>query len=78
MKVLYVAAEATPFIKTGGLADVAGSLPHALKAEGVDVRVILPKFGKISEEYRNQMEHVYDGTINVSWRTKFVGIDKLD
>ena len=78
MKVLYVASEAVPFVKTGGLADVAGSLPQALKAQGVDVRVILPKFSQIPEEIRNKMEHIYDGTIPVSWRTKFVGIDKYE
>ena len=78
MKVLYVASEAVPFVKTGGLADVAGSLPKELKAQGVDVRVILPKFSKIAEEVRNEMEHIYDGEINVSWRTKFVGIDKYE
>ncbi len=78
MKVLYVASEAVPFVKTGGLADVAGSLPKELKKQGVDVRVILPKFSKIPEEYRDKMEHVYDGTIYVSWREKFVGIDKYE
>ena len=78
MKVLYVASEAVPFVKTGGLADVAGSLPKELKAQGVDVRVILPKFSKIAEEVRNEMEHIYDGEINVSWRKKFVGIDKYE
>ena len=78
MKVLYVASEAVPFCKTGGLADVAGTLPKALKEAGVDVRVILPKFGAISEKYRNDMEHVYDGNVNVSWRTKYVGIDKYE
>ena len=78
MKVLYVASEAVPFVKTGGLADVAGSLPKALKEQGVDVRVILPKFSKIGEKYRDEMEHVYDGTIPVSWRTKYVGIDKYE
>ena len=78
MKVLYVASEAVPFVKTGGLADVAGSLPKALKEAGVDVRVIVPKFSQIKEEYRNAMEHVYDGTIPVAWRTKFVGIDKYE
>ena len=57
MKVLYVASEAVPFAKTGGLADVAGSLPKALKAEGVDVRVIMPKFGKIPDKFRDAMEH---------------------
>lgn len=78
MKVLYVASEANPFVKTGGLADVAGSLPKELKKQGVDVRVIMPKFGKISEEIRNNMEHIYDGQINVSWRSKYVGIDKYE
>ena len=65
MKVLYVAAEAVPFAKTGGLADVAGSLPKALKEDGVDVRVIMPKFGKIPAEYRDNMEHIYDGELNM-------------
>ena len=78
MKVLYVASEAVPFAKTGGLADVAGSLPQALKFEDVDIRVIMPKFGKISDEFKNNMEHVYDGEINVSWRSKFVGVDKYE
>ena len=78
MKVLYVAAEAVPFAKTGGLADVAGSLPKALKADGIDVRVIMPKYGKIPEEYRTKMKHIYDGTISVSWRNKFVGLDELE
>ena len=76
MKVLYVASEAVPFVKTGGLADVAGSLPAALVKDGVDCRVILPKYGAISEEIRNSMEHVYDGILNVAWRDKFIGIDK--
>jgi starch synthase len=78
MKVLYVVSEAVPFIKTGGLADVAGSLPKYLKAEGVDARVILPKYSSISEEYRNNMEHVGDITVPVSWREKYAGVDKLE
>ena len=78
MKVLYVASEAVPFCKTGGLADVAGSLPKALKAQGIDVRVVIPKFSAIKEEFRNNMEHVYSGSVPVSWRTKFVGIDKYE
>ena len=78
MKVLYVASEAVPFAKTGGLADVAGSLPKALAEAGVDARVIMPKYGKIPEEYRNAMEHVYDGTLPVAWREKYVGIDKYE
>ena len=78
MKVLYVVSEAVPFIKTGGLADVAGSLPKYLKAEGVDARVILPKYSSIPEEYRNNMEHVGDITVPVSWREKYAGVDKLE
>ena len=78
LKVLYVASEAVPFIKTGGLADVAGSLPKALKKQGVDVRVVMPKYGKISHEYLDKMEHIYDGEFTMAWRTKFLGIDKLE
>ena len=78
MKVLYVASEAVPFAKTGGLADVAGSLPQALQQEGIDVRVILPKFGKIDASYRNAMKHVYDGEIPVAWRMKYVGLDQYE
>ena len=78
MKILYAASEAVPFAKTGGLADVAGSLPKELKAQGVDVRVILPKYGKIAEEYRLQMQHVFDLEIPVAWRQKYVGIDSLE
>lgn len=77
LKVLYVASEAVPFVKTGGLADVAGSLPKALKKQGVDIRVVMPKYGKIDREYLDKMEHVYDGELIMSWRKKFLGIDKL-
>ena len=77
LKVLYVASEAVPFVKTGGLADVAGSLPKALKKQGVDIRVVMPKYGRIDREYLDKMEHVYDGELTVSWRKKFLGIDKL-
>ena len=77
MKVLYVASEAVPFVKTGGLADVAGSLPKALLKEDVDIRVIMPKYGAIAKEYVDQMEHVYDGELEVAWRSKYIGLDKL-
>lgn len=77
LKVLFVAAEATPFIKTGGLADVAGSLPKALKAAGVDVRVVLPKYAGIPDEYRRQMAHVRHTEISVAWRRKYAGVEKL-
>ena len=78
LKVLYVASEAVPFVKTGFLANVAGSLPKELKQKGVDVRVVIPKYSGIKEEYRNNMEHIYDGEINVSWRKKYLGIDRYD
>lgn len=78
MKVLYVASEVVPFAKTGGLADVAGSLPQALKEENVDIRVIMPKYGKIDPKYTNAMEHVYDGELDVAWRKKYVGLDKYE
>ena len=77
MKVLYVASEAVPFVKTGGLADVAGSLPKALLKEDVDIRVIMPKYGAIGKEYIDSMEHVYDGELEVAWRSKYIGLDKL-
>lgn len=78
MKILYVASEAVPFVKTGGLADVAGSLPQALKKKGVDIRVIMPKYSNIPEAYRNKMKHIYDGELNVAWRKKYVGLDSIE
>ena len=78
MKVLFVASEAVPFIKTGGLADVAGSLPKSLKAEGVDIRVILPKYGSIKEEWTSKMSHVGNITVPVSWRDKYAGVDMIE
>lgn len=59
LKVLFVAAEAVPFVKTGGLADVIGSLPKELVKEGVDARVILPKYSEIPSHYREIMTPVH-------------------
>jgi starch synthase len=78
MRIGFVASEAVPFVKTGGLADVAGSLPKALAALGHDVRVFLPKYYQIPQAYREKMEHVWSGEINVAWRRKFIGIDRLE
>ena len=58
VKILFAASEATPFIKTGGLADVMGSLPKALVGKGTDVRLVIPKYSKIAESYRNEMKPV--------------------
>lgn len=75
--VLFAAFEATPFVKTGGLGDVAGSLPGALKTSGYEVRVILPKLRQIPEEYRNQMTHLCHFTVPLGWRQQYCGIETL-
>lgn len=78
LKVLFVASEAVPFIKTGGLADVAGSLPKELKRQGVDVRIVLPKYGQIAEEYKDKMEPVLETEVQLSWRRQYCQVSKLD
>lgn len=76
LKILFVASEAVPFVKTGGLADVAGSLPKELaKNKSIDIRVVLPKYSAIPREFRDNMQHIYDGEISVAWRRKFLGVD---
>lgn len=77
MNVLFAAAEAVPFIKTGGLADVIGALPQALAANGLNVRVVLPKYRGIPEPYREQMEHVGEIYVPVGWRSQYCGIETL-
>lgn len=74
LKVLYVTSEAVPFAKTGGLADVAGSLPKELRAKGIDARVIMPKYGKIKEEYTSRMKTVYTGITHLGWRRPYCGV----
>ena len=78
MKILFAASECFPFIKTGGLADVAGTLPKAIQELGGDneIRVILPKYKKIPEKYRFNMRHLYDTWINIGWRSQFLGVDE--
>lgn len=77
MKVLFTVSECVPFIKSGGLADVAGSLPKELHQLGTDVRVMLPKYGSISSTYRNQMKKVKEFTVKVGWRNQYCGIEEL-
>ena len=77
-KVLFVAAEAVPFVKTGGLADVIGSLPKELRKEGIDVRVILPKYGDIPDRYREMMTPVVALDVPVGWRRQYCGIEQLE
>ena len=77
MKILYVTSEAAPFCKTGGLADVAGSLPPALAANGDEVAVILPLYGQISDAWKKEM--VFRGSMDVSlaWRREYAGLFSL-
>ncbi|WP_426453672.1 glycogen synthase GlgA [Paenibacillus sp. S-38] len=77
MKVLFAASEAVPFIKTGGLADVIGSLPKELVKQGLDVRVILPKYEGIPEKYTAAMELVTSFHLQMGWRSLYCGIYQL-
>ncbi|MCY6371377.1 glycogen synthase GlgA [Clostridium ganghwense] len=78
MKVLFVASEAYPFIKTGGLGDVAYALPKALRKLGIDVRVILPKYSLIDNKYVERMEKICDFEVPVGWRNQYCGLFRLD
>lgn len=78
MKVLYLTSEAVPFIKTGGLADVAGSLPKELKNLGVDIRVVLPMYETIDEKYKSMMEKVTEFYVDLDWKHQYTGIYQLD
>jgi len=78
MKIWFASSEAAPFAKTGGLADVAGSLPKALKKLGVDIRVVLPKYRQIPPEYVNKMRFVGYTYVDLSWRHEYCGIFTLE
>lgn len=73
-KVLYVASEAVPFIKTGGLADVVGSLPKCFPKEYFDVRVIIPKYACIKQHLKDQLRYVTNFYMDLNWRQQYVGI----
>ena len=77
IKVLFAASESVPFVKTGGLADVVGALPPVLRAEGVDVRVILPKYTAIAEELKQQMRQVASFEVDLGWRKQYCGIETV-
>jgi starch synthase len=77
VKVLIVVSECVPFVKSGGLGDVAGALPKELKKLGTDVRVILPKYGQIPEPYRMKMKRIQTTYVDVGWRHQYCGIEKL-
>lgn len=77
IKVLYVASECQPFIATGGLGDVAGSLPKAIaKLDGIDIRLIMPLYGKIKDEYGDKLEYIGNFTVHLSWRQEYCGLFK--
>ncbi|WP_141433721.1 glycogen synthase GlgA [Bacillus sp. 03113] len=78
MKVLFAVSECVPFVKSGGLADVAGALPKELLKLGTDVRIILPKYGTIKEEIKNKMVKRVDFTVQVGWRHQYCGIEELE
>lgn len=77
LRVLFAAFEAVPFMKTGGLGDVAGSLPQALKKADCEVRAIIPKFATMPEEYKAKLTHVTDFYVPLGWRNQYCGIEKL-
>ncbi|MFA9398365.1 MAG: glycogen synthase GlgA [Clostridiaceae bacterium] len=78
MKVLFASAEVFPFIKVGGLADVAYALPKALNNIGIETRVILPKYQGIPWEYRSRMEYLGYFYVKVGWRNQYCGLEKLE
>ncbi|MBS6416937.1 MAG: glycogen/starch synthase, partial [Collinsella intestinalis] len=78
LHVAFASAEAAPFVKTGGLGDVAGSLPQALKAAGAEVVVLVPKYDTIAQEYKNRMEHLCDFYVPLGWRNEYCGIERLN
>lgn len=76
MNVLFIASEGSPFIKTGGLGDVVGSLPKALKRQKINTAVILPNYQTIPEKYKKRMVLVKEIIIPLSWRNQYCGIKK--
>ena len=78
MQIVFASAECAPFVKTGGLGDVAGSLPAALVRAGAEVIVMVPKYATIKEEYKAQMEHFADFYVSLGWRNEYCGLEKLE
>ncbi len=77
MNLLFAASEIAPFFRTGGLAEVAGSLPAALAGLGVDVRAVMPLYQGIGEEYRDRMRLVTSFQVQLSWRSQYCGVYEL-
>lgn len=78
MKILFAASESDPFIKTGGLGDVIGALPVALKNLSNDVRVVIPKYRDIKDEIKTKLKYIDSFRVNVGWRNQYCGIFEYD
>ena len=78
MKILYAASEAVPFCKTGGLADVAGSLPAALAAQGAEVAVVLPLYQKVKEKFGDQLYFECYDYVDLAWRHSYCGLFSME
>ena len=78
MQIVFASAECAPFVKTGGLGDVAGSLPAALVRAGAEVIVMVPKYATVKDEYKAQMEHFSDFYVSLGWRNEYCGLEKLE
>ena len=78
MNILFAVSECTPFIKSGGLADVAAALPKSLKKIGIEARVILPLYGQISNDFKAKMSFKKVITVQLGWRESHCGIFELD
>ena len=78
MNILYVTAECWPFMKTGGLGDVSYALPKALKKEGVDIRVIMPKYSTIPSYLKDKFKPVAEFSVKVGWRNQYCGIESME
>lgn len=78
MQIVFASAECAPFVKTGGLGDVAGSLPAALVRAGAEVIVMVPKYATIKDEYKAQMKHFSDFYVSLGWRNEYCGLEKLE
>ena len=78
MKILYATSEAGPFCKTGGLADVAGSLPPALAEQGAEVAVVLPLYQRVKERFGSQLKFECYDYVNLAWRHSYCGLFSLE
>ena len=78
MKILYATSEAVPFCKTGGLADVAGSLPPALAAEGAEVAVVLPLYRRVREKFGGELNFLCYDYVDLAWRHVYCGLFSIE